>query len=220
MFRNSFLLISFSFLLNGLWGCSTSPIKVKVEEADFKVMDAAPGGREAWLDNPQVYAEDKGYEVKENYFYVGEAKSPDKRMACEKAHANVMDDISKQIAVFTDTSISRASAESAQSDSGQSTNMGQVSEETQKISAQLSKAQLSNIMVKKSYWERRDYSQGGGAKNLTYCWVLVYVSKKDVNNLVSRATTMRLGQNEELKEKVEKKLENIDQKYEQWQRSH
>ncbi len=215
-----YLLLSAIALMNFMVGCASSTVKVHVEEPDFKVLEAAPGGREAWLDNPQTFAEDKGYDVKMNYFYVGEAKSADKRMACEKSHANVLDDIARQIAVFTDTSIARASSESAQADSNQTTGASQVSEETQRISTQLAKAQLSNIMEKKMYWERRDYSQNGGAKNLFYCWKLVYVSKQDVNNLVSRATTMKLNANAELKAKVDQKLGDIDKKYEEWQKTH
>lgn len=206
-------------LLMMITGCSGSAVKVNVESPDFKVMEAAPGGRESWLDTPQQYADEKGMDNK-MYYYVGESRSADKRMACEKAHANSMDDVAKQVATFVDTTFTKAASESAQSDSQSPSGDSRVSEETQKISSQLSKVQLSSISVKKQYWERRNYSESGGAKNINLCWVLVAASKQDISNLISRATQLKVAENAELKAKVEESASKIDEKYEQWQKSH
>lgn len=207
-------------MLVGGFGCASSAVKVKVEEPDFKVLEAAPGGRETWMDSPQMYAEQNGLDAKANYFYTGESKSADKRMACEKAQANVNDDIARQVAVFVDTSLTRAASDSSASDTNAGSSASQVSEETQRISSQLSKAQLSNIVKVKQYWERRDFAQSNGPRNIHYCWVLSSVGKQEVNNLVSRATTMKLQANAELKAKVEQKAGEIEKKYEEWQRTH
>ncbi|OFZ83398.1 MAG: hypothetical protein A2583_08495 [Bdellovibrionales bacterium RIFOXYD1_FULL_53_11] len=214
-----FKLVLLGCAMAAFQACSSGPTKVDVEEPDFKVMEATPGGREGWLDNAQSWAEDNGLDAKANYFFTGEARSADKRMACEKAHADVIDDISRQVAVFTDTTFGRAKSESSQSDSNQA-DASQVSEETQRISAQLSKAHLSNIAVNKKYWERRDYSATGGAKNVNVCWVLASIDKQEMNKLIKRAGEMKIKANPELKEKVDKKLETIDQKYEEWQKTH
>src|SRR5689334_7331651 len=95
--------------------CSSAPKveKVEVEKPQFKVLEAAPGGRETWLDTPQQWAEaSKGDAAEKHYYYVGEARSADKRMACEKARADVADDVGKQVVSFVDSSIARASSES------------------------------------------------------------------------------------------------------------
>ncbi len=213
-------LFVYGFVVLGLGACASTTVKVKVEEPDFKVLEAAPGGRESWIDMPQSYAESNGLDAKMNYFYTAEAKSADKRMACEKARANVADDIAKQVAVFVDTTITRAASDSSQADTNSGANSSQVSEEAQRISSQLSKAQLSNVQVAKQYWERRDFSQAGGPKNIYYCWILSSLAKEEVNHLVARATHMRLQENAELKAKVEQKAGEIDKKYEEWQKTH
>ena len=208
-------------LLGSMAGCSSSGTqKVKVEEPEFKVKEAAPGGRETWHDTPQAYADDKGWNIKEFYYYSAEGRSADKRMSCEKAQANLLDDISKQVATFVDTSIARATSESTQADTVQSTGQSQSSEETQRISSQLSRSMLGNIEIKKQYWELRDYSQGGGARSMYFCWVLGSAKKQDVNNMALKAATMKLQQSGEEKKEVEAKLGNIGAEYEKFQKTH
>ncbi|MBI4404057.1 MAG: hypothetical protein HY537_07850 [Deltaproteobacteria bacterium] len=206
-----------------LSGCSSHPElktqQVDVEKPQFKVREAAPGGREGWLDHPQLFAEEKGLD-KELYYYAGEGKSADKRLACEKAHANISDDIARQVALFVDTSVARATSESQSSDTAGITANSVVSEETQRISSQLAKTSISNISSKRQYWENRDYSEAGGARSLYFCWILGAVAKKDVNSMVVRANTLRLQQSPELKEKVEGKLQNLAADYEKYQQTH
>ncbi len=48
------------------------------------------------LDNPNYWADKDGQNVKDFYYFTGDAQSADKRMACEKAHADAVDDIAKQ----------------------------------------------------------------------------------------------------------------------------
>lgn len=202
-------------------GCSSGPPvqEVKVEKPQFKVLEAAPGGREMWLDTPQQWAEAKDLDVKTYYFYVGEARSADKRMSCEKARADVADDVAKQVVAFVDSSIARASSDTTLASSSGVSAESSVSEETQKISSQLSKAAINGVRVEKQYWERRDYSEAGGAKSVYFCWVLAAVQKTDVKAMVARANTIRL-QEPGLKEKVGDKMKNISDQYDAYQKEH
>jgi hypothetical protein len=227
--KNKTSLISLAFapsltlaLFLGLGACSSAKVEhVNVESPEFKVMEAAPGGREAWLDNPQFYAEEtKSLNATENFYYTGEAKSADKRLACEKAQANARDDIARQVATFVDTSLSRAAQESQTSDSSQNTAQSSVSEEVQRISGQLAKIALNGVHQRKQYWERRNYSETGGAKNLTYCWVLLEVSKKEVQSMIARATTLKVQASPELKGKVDDKTKSLSDEYEKFQKTH
>lgn len=201
--------------------CSSGPPvqKVEVEKPQFKVLEAAPGGRETWLDTPQQWAEAKDLDVKAYYFYVGEARSADKRMACEKARADVADDVAKQVVAFVDSSIARASSDTTMSSSSGVSAESSVSEETQKMSSQLSKAAVNGVRVEKQYWERRDYSEAGGARSVYFCWVLAAVQKTDVKAMVARANSLRL-QEPGLKEKVGDKLKNISEQYDAYQKEH
>jgi hypothetical protein len=197
-------------------GCSGAPVKeVKVEEPQFKVTDAAPGGREAWLDNPNFFAKKEGLDIEKFYYFSGDAQSADKRMACEKASADVVDDVAKQVSTFVDTAIARASAESTGSDTSGISATSASQTETSRISSQLSKTLVSGVEKSKQYWEQRDYSQVGGAKSIFHCWVFAKVSKKQVDEMILKAQTLRLKREPELRAKVEGKLADLPKEFEQ-----
>jgi len=203
-----------------LSACSGAPVKeVKIEEPQFKVTDAAPGGREAWLDNPNFWADKEGENVKDFYYFTGDSQAADKRMACEKAHADAVDDIAKQVSTFVDTTIARASTDSTGNDSNGMTASSASQTETSKLSAQLTKALVTGVEKKKQYWEQRNYSEFGGAKSIYYCWVLAKVSKKKVDDLITRAETIRFKEDPKLKEKVEAKMVDIQKDFEKQMRA-
>ena len=204
-----------------LSACGGAPVReVEVEKATFKVADAAPGGREAWLDNPNFWAKKEGLDTDKYYFYTGDAQSADKRMACEKASADAMDDIAKQVSTFVNSAIARATSESTGADTGGTTAISSNQTETSKLSSQLSKTLVSGVEKNKQYWEQRDYSSTGGAKSIFYCWVLAKVSKKQVEDLITRAQTLRFKDDPELKAKVETKLVDIQKDFDQYMKSH
>lgn len=207
-------------------GCSSGPKveEVEVEKPQFRVLEAAPGGRELWLDNPHQFAletgQDKGFDTEKYYYYSGEGHSANQRSACEQAQANVTDDVARQVAVFVDTSIARATAENSMDSSAGVSAQGEVSEEMQRITSQLSKTSLHGVAQRKKYWEKRDYSQAGGAKSIYYCWVLAQVGKEDVEKLIQKASTMRLREDKALQAKVQDKLQNLGEDYEKYMEKH
>ncbi|NUM89078.1 MAG: hypothetical protein HUU37_07740 [Bdellovibrionales bacterium] len=210
----------------GLAACSSGPEvrEVKVEKEQFKVMEAAPGGREMWLDDAHGFAEEsgegRGYDVSRFFYYSGEGKSASKKLACDKAHSDVIDDVSRGVAVFVDSAVARASTESSSDSTSGTTATSEVNEEVEKISSQLSKASLNGVALKKKYWEKRDYSEAGGAKSIYHCWVMAEVDKKDVESMIQRAKTLRLRSDGDLKKKVADKLDNLDDQYENYIRQH
>jgi hypothetical protein len=204
-----------------LSACGGAPVReVTVEAPQFKVTDAAPGGREAWLDNPNFYAKKEGLDTDKFYYYVGDAQSADKRMACEKANADAVDDIAKQVSSFVDTTIARASADSTGSDTSGVSAVSSSQTETSKLSSQLSKTLVSGVEKNKQYWEQRDFSQVGGAKSIYICWVLAKVSKKQVDDLITRAQTIRFKNDPELKSKVEGKMVDIQKDFDKYMQAH
>ena len=204
-----------------LSACGGAPVReVTVEAPQFKVTDAAPGGREAWLDNPNFYAKKEGLDTDKFYYYVGDAQSADKRMACEKANADAVDDIAKQVSSFVDTTIARASADSTGSDTSGVSAVSSSQTETSKLSSQLSKTLVSGVEKNKQYWEQRDFSQVGGAKSIYICWVLAKVSKKQVDDLITRAQTIRFKNDPELKSKVEGKIVDIQKDFDKYMQAH
>jgi len=204
-----------------LSACGGAPVReVKVEAPTYKVIDAAPGGEEAWLDNPTEWAKKEGKNTKKYYYYTGDAQSANKRMACQKAHADAMDDISRQVSSFVDTSLARAQSDSTSSDSNGTSDVSATQTETSSISSQLTKALVTGVKKQKQYWEQRDYSSTGGAKSIYHCWVLAKVSKQKVKSLISRAETLRLQKDPDLKSKVEGKLANIEKDYDAYMEGH
>ena len=201
--------------------CGGAPVReVKVEPPTFKVLDAAPGGREAWLDNPNYYAKKEGLDTDNFYYYVGDAQSADKRMACEKANADALDDVAKQVSTFVDSTLARASADSTGNDTNGTSAISASQTETSALSSQLSKALVTGVEKNKQYWEQRDYSQVSGAKSIFYCWVLAKVSKKKVEDLVTRAETIRFSKDPDLKSKVEGKVNDIQKEFEKYMQAH
>lgn len=208
-------------LISILSACGGAPVReVKIEEQKFKVTDAAPGGREAWLDNPNFYAKKEGLDTDNFYFYTGDAQSADKRMACEKANADAVDDVAKQVSTFVDTTFARAGADSTGSDSNGTSAVSSSQTESSKLSSQLSKALVSGVEKNKQYWEQRDYSPVGGAKSIYYCWVLEKVSKKQVQDLITRAQTIRFQQDPDLKAKVDGKVTDIQKEFDKYMQAH
>ena len=204
-------------LVTIVMGCSGTPVKeVEVEAPVHKVLDAAPGGQEAWLDNPNLYAEKNGLNTSEFLYFTGDAQSADKRMACEKAHADTVDDIAKEVVVFVDSAIARAASDSTSADTDGNVMSSTSSTETSKISSQLTKTAVGGISKIKQYWEQRDYSANGGAKSIYYCWILSKVSKKDVQAMVSKARMMRLNSDLDTKKKVEGKLQTLGNDFEKF----
>ena len=200
-----------------LVGCGGAPVqKVDVEAPQFKVTDAAPGGREAWLENPNLYAKKEGLDLEKYTYYTGDAQSADKRMACEKAQADILDDVAKQVSVFVDSSIARASTDSTTSDSVGISASSASSTETSKLSSQLTKTLVAGVTKYKQYWEQRDYSQAGGARSIFYCWVLGKVDQKTIGQMIERAKTIRFKESPDLKEKTEGKLNNLQKEFEKY----
>lgn len=205
----------------GLVACGGAPVqKVEIEKPQFTVTDAAPGGREAWLENPSLYADKEGLDTKEYMYYTGDAQSADKRMACEKAQADIVDDVSKEVSVFVDSSIARASTDSTTSDTVGSSASSVSSTETAKLSSQLSKTMVAGIQKYKQYWEQRNYSQVGGAKSIYYCWVLGKVEKKTIASMIERAKMFRYKEDPKLKEKVDNKLGDLQKEFEKYNQAH
>jgi|LauGreDrversion4_2_1035121.scaffolds.fasta_scaffold612028_2 hypothetical protein len=200
--------------------CSGAPVReVEVEAPKFKVTDAAPGGREAWLDSPNFYAKKEGLDVENFFYYTGDAQSADKRMACEKANADALDDIAKQVSTFVDTAIARATTDSTGSDSSGVSVVSASQTESSKLSSQLSKTLVSGVEKYKQYWEQRDFSETGGAKSVFTCWVLAKVSKKQVDDLIGKAQTLRFKNDPSLRARAEGKLQDIEKQFDRYMES-
>jgi hypothetical protein len=74
--------------------------------------------------------------------------------------------------------------------------------------------------VRKNYWEKRDYSERGGARSLYYCWSLAEVGKQDVLAMIVKARTLRLQTNADLRDKVDAKLSSLETDYDRYQQQH
>ena len=195
-------------------GCSSTPktVEVDVEKPQYKILEAAGGGREAvretWHDEPNAWAtqmgKDKGYDTNLNDYYSGQAQGASQRDACEDAQANLLDDISKKVSSAADTASARAKSNSASNSSTGITGSNESSQEGSSMSSQHFKVDLSGATMKKTYWEKRDYSEHGGARSIYYCWVLGEVSKQEI----SRAIALR-AQNGKLREQADAKLKSL-----------
>ena len=141
-------------------------------------------------------------------------------MACENAQANAIDDVGKQVSTFVDTSIARAASDSTGSDTNGMTASSASQTETAKMSSQLTETVVGGLEKKKQYWEQRDFSEKGGAKSIFYCWILTDISKKKVDDLITRAEAIRFKDDPQLKEKVENKVAGLQKEFEKYMQAH
>lgn len=200
--------------MNLVFGALTSLLLVscaskkdaKYEEREFektyKVSDASRSAIPEWIDDPSLEVKD------DSRYFVSDSQNKNQRLCLKSAEVRATAKIASEISQFIKNTY------------GESTQGGDavVEEYMEESLAQEAQAFVIGAQVKKSYWERRQYSKDRGAEEdlLVYqCYVLVKMSEKNLDRAIKNATAKLYTSisNPEVKQKTQKILEDVSQKF-------
>ncbi|OUR96510.1 hypothetical protein A9Q84_09175 [Halobacteriovorax marinus] len=206
--------------LSLLASCGSAEKERKVEEREniqikreYVVKDASSNYRPGWIEDPEVWARDKGKNVNTyRYFsYETEAKVS-RNIACNIAKANVKSDIGGEIATFIDKQLATSTEGNASIDENnpQFKPLRQFVENTLSEKIQ---ALIHGAAIVKTYWEKRDYKAELGAKRdfkAYTCAVFIRVDSKRLARAVDAAANFvaNKADDAETKSNVKKALDN------------
>lgn len=171
---------------------------------DYEVVDASEKSIPAWILDP-TKAEKVAADKKKNRYFVNESANVNKRLCEKSAEARATAHIAAEIAQFMKNSY----AEATQGGEGED-----VSEYMQEQLASEAQGFIVGTSFVSKYWEKRSYKEALGADedvNKYNCYVVVKMSKKDLEKAVDRARAKVLGQIEdpEVKKKTDNHLKDV-----------
>ncbi|ATH08655.1 hypothetical protein BIY24_12065 [Halobacteriovorax marinus] len=220
--KRSFLFI-FSLLL--LASCGSSDKEREVEERenteiqrDYVVKDASSNYKPGWIEDPEIWARDKGKDtVKYRYFSFETEPKVSRRIACDIAKANVKADIGGEIATFIDKQLATSTEGNASVDEN-NPNIQPLRQYVESTLAQKVQALIHGAAIVKTYWEKRSYQVELGAKkdfNAFTCAVFVRMDSKKLADAVDQAANFVANQSgdEATKSNVKKALDNAAENF-------
>lgn len=220
--KKSLLFISTLILLTS---CGSSDKEREVEDRenteiqrDYVVKDASSNYKPGWIEDPEVWARDKGKDTtKYRYFSFETEPKVSRRIACDIAKANVKADIGGEIATFIDKQLATSTEGNASIDEN-SPNLQPLRQYVESTLAQKVQALIHGAAVVKTYWEKRAYKVELGAKkdfNAYTCAVFVRMSSKRLATAVDEAANFVTNQagDEATKSNVKKALDNASDNF-------
>ncbi len=212
--------LTIASLLSLLVSCSSSD---KVEETpppppkeegrkfhkSFVLMNASLPEVPGWIEEPQTV--DSGDAQKKNRYFVAEGTHRSRRLCLRSAQARSAAKVATEIAQF----IKNTYAEATQGGDDE-----EVTSYIQDNLAQETQSFVVGAQVMKTYWEKRSYKVSLGAEEdkIEYsCYALVRMEKKHLEKAIqdSRNKLLKSISNPEVKQKTEKILSDISDKFDQ-----
>jgi len=207
-----------------LFGCSSAPKRVvkdvdnsKTIKRDYEVKDASSHLRPGWIEDAEIWAKQEGWDVKKyRYFSFETEPSTSRQMACNLAKANARADIASEITTFIKKSLTSSEQgqividpNNPESESVRSYVQNELSERVQAL--------IHGSSIVKTYWERRSYLVKLGAKKNYIgqtCAVLVRMEVDQLQQAIKKAAQgIENSANPNLKDNVQKALENLDEEF-------
>lgn len=194
-------------------GCASKKVEKKEEETgrnfkkDYVLIDASSKSLPGWIDEPSEG--DNSKERSKNRYFVNESAHSNKRLCIRSAETRATAQVAQQIAQFIKNSYAEATQGGAQDD---------VSEYIQEQLASETQAFVVGASVVKKYWEKRGYKKSLGASedmSKYNCYALVKISKEALEKAVkkSRAKLLSGIKNPEVKQKTDKALKDVEEKF-------
>lgn len=223
MIKKTFLYFS---VLTLLASCGSSQKEREVEEKEnteiqreYIVKDASSNFRPGWIEDPEVWARDKGKDIKmDRYFSYETEPKVSRNIACNIAKANVKADIAGEIATFIDKQLATSTQGNASVDEN-NPNMQPLREYVENTLAEKVQALIHGAAIVKTYWEKRDYKAELGAKRdfkSFTCAVLIRMNSKALAKAVDEAANYVAGKADdpETKATVRKALQDASKNFE------
>ncbi|PIK16661.1 hypothetical protein [Halobacteriovorax sp. JY17] len=220
--KKSLLVVS-SLLL--LASCGSSDKERVVEERenteiqrDYVVKDASSNYKPGWIEDPEVWARDKGKDIaKYRYFSFETEPKVSRRIACDIAKANVKADIGGEIATFIDKQLATSTEGNASVDEN-NPNLQPLRQYVESTLAEKIQALINGAAIVKTYWEKRAYKAELGAKkdfSAYTCAVFIRMDSKRLADAVDQAANFVANQagDEATKSNVKKALDNAAENF-------
>ncbi len=203
-------------------GCSS---KRKVKEVDntdtikkdYDVRDASSNFRPAWIEDVETWAEQEKKDGNWRWFAFETEPKVNREMACNLAKANARSDIAAEITTFIQKKLAASQEGSAAIDPNNPRTQP-LRDFVSNTLAEKVQSLVHGAAVSKTYWEKRDYQKGKGAKKDHVgftCAVLVRMDATQLKEAVAKAAdeVVRKADDPETKENVKKALETIDEDF-------
>lgn len=218
-------LLEFSlfFMMIFNFSCSSSSSKLKEVDhsstikKDYIVRDASSDIRPGWIEDANLWASQNGLEVKSYKFFSYETgPHVHREMACDLAKARARVDIASEISSFIKKSLARYQEGQSEIDENDPITKGLKKYLSSDLSERI-QSMIHGVSVIKTYWEKRNYQVKRGAKKnyMGYtCASFVKIPKELLKNAIRKASEdIQVQSSPELKEKVQKSLENLEKNF-------
>lgn len=215
-------LLSLLLVLSLVGACSSKKTVKDVDNSDtiardFEVRDASSTVRPGWIEDAEVWTAQENMDTKKyRYFSFETEPKVNREIACNLAKANVRSDIASEITTF----IQKSLATSTEGQAAIDPNNPKTQPMREYVSNTLSERVQSLIhgaAVIKTYWEKRNYMVKMGAKKDYVgftCATLIRMESARLKAAIDKASEDLVKKADpELKEKVEKALENLDEDF-------
>lgn len=215
-------LLSLLLVLSMVGACASKKTVKDVDNSDtiardFEVRDASSTVRPGWIEDAEIWTAQENMDTKKyRYFSFETEPKVNREIACNLAKANVRSDIASEITTF----IQKSLATSTEGQAAIDPNNPKTQPMREYVSNTLSERVQSLIhgaAVIKTYWEKRNYMQKMGAKKDYVgftCATLIRMESARLKAAIDKASEDLVKKADpELKEKVEKALENLDEDF-------
>lgn len=216
-------LLPFLMILSLTIACSS---KKKVKDVDnsetiardYKVRDASSTIRPGWIEDAEVWAEQENMDTnKYRYFSFETEPKLNREIACNLAKANVRSDIASEITTFIQKSLG-ASQEGQASIDANNPRTQPMREFVENTLAERVQGMINGAAVIKTYWEKRNYLKGMGARKDYIgftCASLIRMDKNRLEAAVDKAAeeVVQKADDPETKQNVKKALENLGEDF-------
>jgi hypothetical protein len=213
-----FLLIVLSISIS----CSSKKKVLDVDNSktiakDYEIRDASSNTRPGWIEDAELWTEQEKMDVqKYRYFSFETEPKVNREIACNLARANVRTDIASEITTFIQKSLA-SSTEGAAGIDANNPKTQPLREYVSNTLAERVQSLIHGAAVIKTYWEKRNYMQKMGSKKDYIgftCATLIRMDTGRLKSAIDKASEDLVEKAEpELKEKVKKALENLDEDF-------
>jgi hypothetical protein len=215
-------LFFFLMILSISISCSSKKKVVDVDNSktiakDYEIRDASSNTRPGWIEDAELWTEQEKMDVtKYRYFSFETEPKVNREIACNLAKANVRTDIASEITTFIQKSLASSSEGSAGIDANNPKTQP-LREYVSNTMAERVQSLINGAAVIKTYWEKRNYIQKMGAKKDYVgftCATLIRMETSRLKAAIDKASEDLVEKAEpELKDKVKKALENLDEDF-------
>ena len=215
-------LFFFLLILSISLSCSSKKKVVDVDNSktivkDYEIRDASSNTRPGWIEDAELWTEQEKMDVtKYRYFSFETEPKVNREIACNLAKANVRTDIASEITTFIQKSLASSSEGSAGIDANNPKTQP-LREYVSNTMAERVQSLINGAAVIKTYWEKRNYMQKMGAKKDYVgftCATLIRMETSRLKAAIDKASEDLVEKAEpELKDKVKKALENLDEDF-------